>query len=311
MRKQDKTITLSSPADGLPLSVLICEPQHPRAVVQLVHGMCEYKERYLPLIDALCEAGFACIIHDHRGHGKSVRTKSDLGYFYHGGAQALLQDVDFLTDYAQKLYPSLPVFQFAHSMGSLAARACIRRDDNRIDGLILCGSPSKNPMAGIGSIILRLLSLVRGERARSRFADLLFSDTFNRRFRSEGPNAWICSDRNVVQQYNSDPLCGYGFTLNGYLALLSLMRQAYDPHGWAMKNPSLPIRFISGADDPCRIDEAHFCRTVDFLRARGYLSVTSRVFAGMRHEIHNEPGRDQVYADILATCNGFLRLQKQ
>ncbi len=311
MHEQGRTLTLASPADALPLSVFVAAPQHPRAVVQLLHGMCEYKERYLPLIDALCNAGFACMIHDHRGHGKSVRTKSDLGYFYQGGAQALLQDVEFITDYARSLYPSLPLFMFAHSMGSLAARAYIRQDDSRIDGLILCGSPSKNPMAGAGNVLIRILIALRGEHAKSRLADTLFSDTFNRRFRTEGQNAWICSDHRVVQQYNDDPLCGYSFTLNGYRALLSLMRQAYNPRNWAMKNPSVPIRFLSGAEDPCRIDEAHFRKSVEFLQARGYQSVTSRVFPAMRHEIHNEAGRQQVYDDIIASFNGFLRLQKQ
>ena len=64
-----------SEADGLEISVLcICPEEKPyRAIVQLVHGMCEHKERYIPFMEYLAEQGFVTVIHDHRGHeGVSV-----------------------------------------------------------------------------------------------------------------------------------------------------------------------------------------------------------------------------------------------
>ena len=70
-----------SEADGLEISALcICPEQKPyRAIIQLVHGMCEHKERYIPFMEYLAEKGYVTVIHDHRGHGKSVRTRDDLG----------------------------------------------------------------------------------------------------------------------------------------------------------------------------------------------------------------------------------------
>lgn len=46
-----------SEADGLEISVLcICPEEKPyRAIVQLVHGMCEHKERYIPFMEYLAE----------------------------------------------------------------------------------------------------------------------------------------------------------------------------------------------------------------------------------------------------------------
>ena len=49
-----------------------------RAVVQLVHGMSEHKERYLPFMQYLAKSGYVTVIHDHRGHGKSVKYQEDL-----------------------------------------------------------------------------------------------------------------------------------------------------------------------------------------------------------------------------------------
>lgn len=48
-----------SEADGLEISVLcICPEEKPyRAIVQLVHGMCEHKERYIPIYGISCRTG--------------------------------------------------------------------------------------------------------------------------------------------------------------------------------------------------------------------------------------------------------------
>ena len=80
-------ITLNSAFDGLPLSVMLVRPEgEPRCLVQLAHGMCEHKERYQPFMEFLASRGCLCVIHDHRGHGASVRSAEDLGYFLLGAS---------------------------------------------------------------------------------------------------------------------------------------------------------------------------------------------------------------------------------
>lgn len=70
-----------SDADALEISVLRCTPAgRPRAIIQLVHGMAEHKERYMDFMQYLGELGYLCVLHDHRGHGKSIRREDDLGY---------------------------------------------------------------------------------------------------------------------------------------------------------------------------------------------------------------------------------------
>ena len=67
--------TLESHHDRLLLQGLLVLPEQkpPRAVFQVAHGMCEHKERYLPFLQEMADHGYACVIHDHRGHGGSVR----------------------------------------------------------------------------------------------------------------------------------------------------------------------------------------------------------------------------------------------
>ena len=88
IRKQEGTFL--SEADGLEISALCIMPEEKteyRAVVQLVHGMSEHKERYIPFMEYLAKKGYITVIHDHRGHGKSVKNSDDLGYMYGGGAR--------------------------------------------------------------------------------------------------------------------------------------------------------------------------------------------------------------------------------
>ena len=75
--------------------------------------MCEHKERYLDFIEYLNDCGYVVIIHDHRGHGKSVLDETDLGYFYGEGARAIVEDVHQLTNYIKKISKFTSLFIWA------------------------------------------------------------------------------------------------------------------------------------------------------------------------------------------------------
>ena len=118
------------------------------------------------------------------------------------------------------------------------------------------------------------------------------------------PHSWVNSDLSEVKSYNSDPLCNYLFTLNGFENLVKLTMQTYKDGGHAMENPDLPIRFFSGADDPCAINEKAFRSAIEFLKKQGYKDVDGKMYSGMRHEILNEPGKARVFNDILEFIEG-------
>ena len=76
-----KNFSAVSRQDGLVLDVLALVPESPKAIVQLAHGMCEHKERYLPFMEYLAGLGFLCVINDHRGHGKKRERYGRPGLF--------------------------------------------------------------------------------------------------------------------------------------------------------------------------------------------------------------------------------------
>lgn len=292
--------TFQSNCDNTGISVLRCYQEgNIRGVVQMVHGMAEHKERYIDIMRYLAEKGYVCVMHDHRGHGKSVAQADDLGYINGSNAEYMIADMHQLNMALHQEFPHQPIYLFGHSMGSLAVRAYLKRYDTTISGLIVCGSPSKNAGAGIGKLVARAMTLFKGDHYRSpMIQNLAFgkhSDGFSE---SISENVWICSDMDVVRAYDQDPLCGFTFTLNGFANLFALMQDVYHPHHWHVRQKQLPIRFIAGREDPCIISSEKFQEAAGFLRQVGYEQVSARLFDGMRHEILNEKDRQLVYEDI-------------
>lgn len=293
--------TFESPADGLPISVLALIPEQKpyRGIIQFVHGMCEYKERYLPFMEYMTEKGYVTVIHDHRGHGKSVRDKADLGYTYGGGADALLADIGEVNQKVKEQYPDLPLILFGHSMGSLAVRAFAREHDDRMDMLIVCGSPSDNTARPLGVAIAKAEKAIFGDRHKSKLLEAISFGSSALRFKDDPEcKDWICSDKAVSDAYHASEYCGFTFTDDGYLTLFELMKRAYDIDHWSCTNKKMPVLFISGADDPCMIDVRHFAKAVHAMRYAGYLDVRGKLYPGMRHEILNEKDKTRVWKDV-------------
>ncbi len=292
-----------SSADGkLSLQILTTLPMGaPKGVVQIAHGMTEYKERYLPFLHFLSEQGYAAVIHDHRGHGNSILTTEDYGYFYDSTGQEIVRDLYKVSEYAKAIAPQAPLYLFAHSMGTLVARNYLKEHDGAIEKLVLCGPPCNNSGAGAGLALVHVLQKRRGGRCRVSLVDKLVFGGCNRKFtESKVNNRWLCSVPEEVEAYNNDPKCGFLFTLNGFENLLKLMIGCYSEDGWGMEHPELPVLFLGGADDPIIGGGHRFHQQIEFLRARGYQNVSGKLYSGKRHELLHEDIKEIVYQDVLA-----------
>ena len=99
--------TVPSTVPGRTLHAFCCEPEgEVRAVLQLSHGMVEFIDRYKPLAEYLAGQGIVVVGHDHLGHGGSIRTKADYGYFAEpDGNRAVLDDLHAMTLRTKERYP--------------------------------------------------------------------------------------------------------------------------------------------------------------------------------------------------------------
>jgi len=205
-----------------------------------------------------------------------------------------------VTWMAEERCPGRPVYLLGHSMGSLAARAYLKRYDSALAGLLICGSPAYNPLSGFGKEMTGLMEELGMGHMRPRFIHKLMSAELNHEFKAEGPQAWTCSDPEVRQAFSSDPKTNFRFTVNGSHCLMELMQEAYSRDGWNVTNPDLPVIFMSGEDDPCMGGASGLDKAVCALKEAGYRHVRIKTYPAMRHEILNEIGKERVWQDILS-----------
>ena len=291
-------IKINSKVDNLEIECLLVIPDEGiKGLIQIAHGMNEHKERYLDFMGFLAQNGYACIINDHRGHGNSIKEKDDIGYFYDNNAEYVVEDLEQITEYITKKFKDKKIILFGHSMGSMIVRKYMEKYDDKIDGLIVCGSPSENKLAKLGLFFIKLLEGIKGERYRSKFIRNLMFNGYDKE--NEIKNSWICYNEEIVKKYKEDPLCQYEYTLNGMENIVKLMIDIYNPKLYQKKNLNLPIYFIAGKDDPVIVSEEKWNEAQNFLRNIGYREIQNKLYENMRHEILNEKENQKVYEDIL------------
>lgn len=277
--------TFTSPVDDLELATYEWDVADPRGVVQVAHGLAEHSARYDRFARALNEAGYTVRATDHRGHGASIAgTPGDFGT---AGFEALIADV---AAYGASLRGDLPLFLFAHSMGSFAAQSVILTHSEQYAGVVLSGSTA--------------LDLLAAGMAQAEGPVGL--EAFNAGFEQRTGYEWLSRDEDEVDRYVADPLCGFDLPDKTVPALFGAADTLADPAALSGIRSDLPLLVASGSDDPL----AGGGQLVEVLAQRyrdaGLVDVTVRLYDGARHEILNELNRDEVTADVVAWLDAHL-----
>lgn len=290
------------------IDLSICEyvSNAPKGIIIITHGMSEYKNRYYNFAKFLCENDYHTIIHDLRGHGDSVLFEEDYGYFYDNNGEAVVEDLHLIVEATRKKFPNLPCYLFSHSMGTLITQCFLKEYDNTIQGVIFCGQPCKKALAIPGLLLAKLIKIIKGEHYRSNLLQNLTITSYDKQIKGDTLNRWLSRDEHVVNAYNNDIKCGFIFTTNGFINLLSLMNKAYKKN-YKMKNIHLPITFMAGSKDPVIGGEKKFYKESAFLEKLGYKDIQSILYDDLYHEILNELEYLQVYGDILYIFNSMRK----
>ena len=272
-----------------------------RAILILVHGMSEHIGRYREMAEYLCSQGFLVAAEDLLGHGTTGEVQGEFGYFTEqDAATVLVRDVHRLKKTVQEKYPSLPIFIFGHSMGSIIVRNYIARYGSGIKGAIIMGNIDRGSFScKVSRIFLRLIALFRGWHYRSRLVTYI-----GLMQNKKGPNQFpLLSHRpEIVEQHKNDKYCGFIFTLNGYYAVNEMLERCRDKKQLEKIPKDLPILMLDGGEDQFG-DYTQAPQKIKHLFERtGIKNVKSRFFQGDAHEVYNEEDRFEAFNDIVRFC---------
>ncbi len=279
-----------------------------RAVVEISHGMMDYIGRYKLMAEAFCTAGIALAGHDHLGHGDSVSTPDDYGFFASkGGYDFVIDDVKKMNDLIRREIPDTPVVLLGHSMGSFIARLYAAKYADSIDGLIIHGTAGPNPATGAGLLLVKLLRAVKGERHRSKFVCSMADGGYNKGFDpSEGDGAWLTRDPSMVADRVGNPKNDFIFTLAGYEDLFRFLGDCNAADWFARFPKKLPTLVVSGEMDPVGGFGKGVRYVYDNLK-KNDAAVSLKLYEGARHELFNETNRDEVFADLISWINSIIK----
>lgn len=271
-------------------------------ILQIVHGMSEYIERYEALAQYFTERGILVTGEDHLGHGKSISEQGMPGYFCEQDpATVMVRDVHRLKKMTQEEYPGIPYVLLGHSMGSFITRNYLLRYGTGIQGAVICGTGyHSNATLRLCKLLVAIQGVFLGQRHVAKLLDRLVFGSYNKRI--EVPRTqwdWLCRDEAVVDAYLRDSNCGFTFTVNGFQTLFELMLRQNREVELLQMPKRLPVLFIAGDGDPVGEYGEGVKKSAEMFEKAGMERVTLRLYPGGRHELLNETNRLQVYEELI------------
>lgn len=287
--------------DQVVLKGTIWEPVgEPKALVQIVHGMGEHVARYARFADVLCAHDYVVAGYDQRGHGRTAPTEADLGYWApEDGWNKVVADARLVTEELRQRFAGLPVLVFGHSMGSYILQAYLFEHDD-VAGAVFSGSTlNSGVLAAVGRPAARFERWRLGEKGVSKLLQRLSFGEFARSIKDRRTDFdWLSRDPAEVDKYIADPWCGFDVTASLWDDLSHGFLELEKPGNVARIRQDLPIRIMSGSDDPVHDGGKGFKALVKLYRDRGFDTLDVYLDEGGRHELLNETNREAIMDEL-------------
>ena len=280
----------------------------PRAVVQIIHGIAEFVERYDDFANFLNDQGVLVVAEDHMGHGQSINGDGIQGYFHGGWFTAIEDSVQLMAD-TKAEFPDLPYILFGHSMGSFMARTILcKYPDCGLTAAVICGT-GWQPAAALPAMVKMMEGIckVSEETKPNEMLQKLVFGSYNKKVEHpRTPYDWLTRDDKIVDAYIAHPLCGFTPTAGLMREMTRGIHYIQQKKNLEAMNKQLPVFFIAGSDDPVGPygKGVHTC--AEAFRKVGMEDVSVRIYPLCRHEILNEINREQVYQDVWKWIEKYL-----
>lgn len=270
-------------------------------ILQIVHGMAEYIERYEEVAMFFAKRGILVTGEDHLGHGKTVAEGGKFGYFCkQDPATVAVRDVHRLKKITQEAYPGIPYIILGHSMGSFMLRNYLFRYGTGIQGAVLCGTGYvPQPAITMGLWLAKIQGLLMGDDHVSGLLDKIAFGTYGKRIKNPRTKYdWLSANEENVDRYLKDPFCGFTFTVNGFKTMFTLITRTNITANLQKMPKEIPVLFLAGTEDPVG-DYGEGVKKVygDFEEA-GMTKSIMKLYSGNRHEIFNEKNGNEVCEDL-------------
>lgn len=271
-----------------------------KAVLQIIHGIAEFVERYDTFANFLNSQGILVVAEDHMGHGQSINGDGIQGYFHGGWFTAVADSYQLLED-TRKEFPDVPYILFGHSMGSFFARTILcKYPDSGISAAIICGSGWQPAFAlpALVKIIDGICKKNGEEKPNEKLQGMVFGSYNKKVEHIRTPFDWLTRDNTIVDAYIAHPLCGFTASAGLLREMMKGIHYIEQPAHLSSMKKDLPVFFIAGGDDPVGSYGKGIEKCVKEFKKAGMENVSCKIYPLCRHEILNEINKEEVYEDV-------------
>lgn len=275
----------------------------PKAIVQIVHGMIEFIDRYDEFARYLCEQGYLVTGEDHLGHGESVISDEYRGFFGKDGNAWIISDIHTLRTMMNEMYPDVKYIMLGHSMGSFLVRQYITENDagyaKGLSGVVIMGTGWQPKIAlKSGMMLARMLGTDKPGKKAAPVESLSFGQYLKRIPDAKTGSEWLTKETAVIEKYRNNPYTRFHFTPNAFYHMFSGMVKAHDIGRMKKLPEGLPLLFVSGAEDPVGNWGEGVRKAFMVYSENTACRVDIKIYDDDRHEILNETDREDVYEDL-------------
>ena len=286
--------------ERISLHVTVWEPKsNPKGIVQIIHGIAEYTARYNQFAEFLAQHDYLVVGEDHPGHGYTAE-EGELGYMT-GGWIGTVSGIHQVYEMIHQKYPSVPYYMLGHSMGSFLLRTYLFTYHTPLSGAIISGTgwlPSL--ILPLGTALCKEEALRLGDRKASTLLEKIIFGGYNKEFTpNRTPYDWLSRDHAIVDAYAADPLCGFSASIQLCREMMSGMYANALKANLVRMQKDLPVYFFAGQQDPVGDMGNGVLKAVQAFKDAGMQDVLVELYPNMRHECHNEPGKEKVFADLV------------
>ncbi len=264
----------------------------PIGVVQLIHGMNEYVNRYDRFAKYLNKNGFIVFGDDHRAHGRTASSIDKIGTT-DGNKDlfnAIMNDELEILNYLNKKY-KLPIMLFGHSYGSFITQVIIEKT-NIHKAVCLCGSAKFWQIyLFIGLLIAWMGQSLCGKDAPANIIEK-FSPTRNKK----NGTSRLTRDLKQAKKFQNNKYFKGKFSYGFYYSLFKNL--FYFRRGKLSKK--IPMLIISGGKDSVSFDGLLAKHLYNTYKKIGVKNLSIKIYPSAKHELLNELNYTKAQKDILS-----------
>ena len=265
-----------------------------KAIIHIAHGMVEHANRYSRFANELCKSGYAVYSHDIRGHGQTEAKDAPQGVLAKSnGFQVILKDQNDVMKLIKERHPNKLIVCFGHSLGSIINLNFAIRYPEMVNGLACWNSGIETGILPRASrIILSIESFFRDPNLPSLIAWKLSFGAWNAKFKPNRTDFdWLSQDKNEVNLYVKDPLCGFEASISMWRDILDGVFFAGNKKNLRKLEKKLPVHIVGGGSDPCTNNGKDMKKLANKLKNNGLTEVKCIILEDTRHESLNEINR--------------------